>query len=324
MEPSTFVEILVRGECGLSKTVQRENPLVPHKKLRQIYTAMVEARVLDEHIAGLRRKSKARRKLDSIRGQEACRVSTAIELKSSDLISDAQFRASLGPLFGDPLDSLLRFAESAPSKQKRAVVSNEQTIAKRQLPWVENVNDRLKLALGAALAFRTSGQRNIVVVYLYPVEISRELWHEVLKLAATLNLPVILVVLPSQRARKNAGTINICAKARSAGLPGIPVDASDAVALYRVAQEAIGRTRAGDGPVLIECIVPRSTRQRNDETDDPIIHMKNFLVGREICTETWIDQAGNSLRSRLGAPARINESKQQLKFEQLADPILCN
>lgn len=299
MGPSTFVEMLVGGGCGLSKTVQHENPLVPHKKLRQIYTAMAEARVLDEHIAGLQRKLKARRKLDSIRGQEACRVSTAIELKPGDLISDAEVNVSMGLLFGAPLDSLLRHAASVFTTKKDAILFHEQIMAKWQLPWMKDVNERLELTLGAALGLKTSSKRNIVVAYLHPAEMTKELWQQVLKLAATLNLPVILVVLPQREPKKKTGVIDLCAKARSVGLPGIPVDASDAVALYRVAQESIGRTRAGDGPVLIECIVPPPTRQRNDETDDPMIHMEDFLIGREICTEAWLHQAARPLRSRL-------------------------
>jgi len=260
---------------------------------------MVEARVLDEHIEGLERKIKGRRKLDSIRGQEACRISTAIELKSGDLISDAEVNVSMGLLFDAPLDSLLRYAASVFTTKKDAILFHEQIVAKRQLPWVEDVNERLKLALGAALGFKISSKRNIIVAYLHPAEMTKELWQQVLKLAATLNLPVILVVLPGRGPKKKTGVIDLCARARSVGLPGIPVDASDAVALYRVAQESIGRTRAGDGPVLIECIVPRSPGQRNDETDDPIIHMKNFLIGREICTEAWIHQTARPLRSRL-------------------------
>ena len=35
---------------------QHENPLVPNKKLRQMYVAMAEARVLDEHIVQVTEK----------------------------------------------------------------------------------------------------------------------------------------------------------------------------------------------------------------------------------------------------------------------------
>ena len=49
-------------EGWLSETGMYENPLVPNAKLRQMYVAMAEARVLDEHIAarGSRRRKRAR------------------------------------------------------------------------------------------------------------------------------------------------------------------------------------------------------------------------------------------------------------------------
>ena len=85
----------------MSETELYENPLVPNAKLKQMYVAMAEARVLDEHVAGSAKRgkgangrrgakgSKTGRELGSIRGQEACRVSTAIDLGPGDLVSDS-------------------------------------------------------------------------------------------------------------------------------------------------------------------------------------------------------------------------------------------
>ena len=42
-------------------------------------------------------------------------------------------------------------------------------------------------------------------------------------------------------------------RAAAYGLPSIIVDGNDADAVYRVAQEAFAKARAGDGPSLIEC-----------------------------------------------------------------------
>ena len=41
--------------------------------------------------------------------------------------------------------------------------------------------------------------------------------------------------------------------ARDYGFPGIIVDGSDVVAVWRVAQESIHRARNGAGPTLIDC-----------------------------------------------------------------------
>jgi TPP-dependent pyruvate/acetoin dehydrogenase alpha subunit len=110
-------------------------------------------------------------------------------------------------------------------------------------------------------------------------------------------LPIIFVILPD--ADGKSGNINLCAKARAAGIPGIPVDASDAIALYRVAQESIGRSRGGDGPVLIECTSSQLAEQRSSEISDPILYMKQFLIGRNISTEKWVNHVGDSFRKKL-------------------------
>jgi len=92
----------------LSETKPHENPLIPNKKLRELFVAMVEMRVLDEHIASLQRGMKARRRLESTRGEEACRVSMAIDLVPGDLVSDAQVSVAMGLLAGVKVGELMR------------------------------------------------------------------------------------------------------------------------------------------------------------------------------------------------------------------------
>jgi TPP-dependent pyruvate/acetoin dehydrogenase alpha subunit len=277
---------------------------VPNKKLRQIYTAMVEARLLDEHVTKLQRKSKAKHRLYSTFGQEACRVATTIELNSGDLVSDVQVGATMALLFGAALTPLLRHIDAVISgKQARTTMPTEEVIARRQLPWIDDASDRLKIALGAAFAFKTLKQSNIAVAYVHNADLPKRSWKQVLTLSAKLELPIIFVVLPETGIKESRPT-NLCAKARSAGIPGIPVDVNDAVALYRVAQESIGRARGGDGSVLIECIPYRSQGQRNNEIDDPIVHMKNFMTARKVCTAEWADRAGDAFRKKLATANR--------------------
>ena len=120
-------------------------------------------------------------------------------------------------------------------------------------------------------------------------------WRRILTLAAKLELPIIIVVLPEAKGKKDAGVSHVSAKARSCGVPGIPVDSSDAVALYRVAQESIGRVRAGGGPVVIDCVGYRT----RGKIVDPIVQMKGFLLERKVGTSEWMDRAGDTFRERL-------------------------
>ncbi|HZY63203.1 MAG TPA: thiamine pyrophosphate-dependent enzyme, partial [Edaphobacter sp.] len=142
------------------------------------------------------------------------------------------------------------------------------------------------------LTFKTLKQPQLVMTYLHRTDATRKQWSKALKQAAQLELPILFIVLPAPPDDK----LDLCAMARRAGLPGIPVDANDVVALYRVAQESIGRARAGDGPVLMECIagLPGSA-------PDAIAHMRDYLVSRRISTRQWAESAGKTLRKKIQA-----------------------
>jgi TPP-dependent pyruvate/acetoin dehydrogenase alpha subunit len=291
------------GEIFLSETKPHENPLIPNKKLRELFVAMVEMRVLDEHIAGLQRGVKARRRLESTRGEEACRVSMAIDLVPGDLVSDAQVGVAMGLLAGVKVGALLRqVAALGSSTGGPATPVAARGGAGRELPWIENVGDRLRMAMGAALSFKTLKRTNVVVAYVREGEVSNGMWRRVLTLASKLELPIIFVVLPAgvgkKSKRDDVGVLS--AKARACGVPGIPADSSDAVALYRVAQESLGRMRGGDGPVLVECVAFPVKGRRRDSVVDPLMLMREFLLGRKVCSETWLDAAGDRLARQIG------------------------
>ncbi len=276
-----------------------ENPLVPNQKLRRMYVAMVEARVLDEYLATRKTLDKAQRKLYATKGEEACRVSTAIDLGPADLVSDCKAGVSMDLLAGARIDSLLRRVNDKASGAKHA-----DNHSSRQLPWIENTSERLRLAMGVALSFKTLKHANVVVAYVRRGEIGKGEWRRILELASMLELPIFFVVLPVHPAGKKGKKQNAAkilgAKARSSGVPGIVVDASDAVALYRVAQETLGRIRGGGGPVLVECTAYALGAGRGAQAD-PLLQMKEFLLDRKIATRAWLESAGDGLRGRLRA-----------------------
>jgi TPP-dependent pyruvate/acetoin dehydrogenase alpha subunit len=298
--PSLFANCGMEG--WLSETGLHENPLVPNGKLRQMYVAMAEARALDEHVAGLQKQAKGskERRLGSTRGQEACRVSTAIDLRPGDLVSDSQLGVVMDLLAGTKVASLLkRVAElRSGKKNKGAKVGG---VSARQLPWIDDADERLRLAMGAALSFKTLGQANVVVAYVGHGEVGKGVWRKMLRLAGRLELPVIFVVLPAVKGEQTDGMGKLSARTAQWGVPGIPVDAGDAVALYRVAQESLGRTRASDGPVLIECVAYGADGSRGSAPVDPLVQMKKFLLAQKMCTEAWLERADNGLRRQIAA-----------------------
>jgi len=83
----------------------------------------------------------------------------------------------------------------------------------------------------------------------------------------------------------------ISALALRCGVPGISVDAQDAVAIYRVAQESIGRARAGGGAALIECVpFVLAGGKGNGKPADAIAVLESSMLHRRIATTVWVDR----------------------------------
>jgi len=86
--------------------------------------------------------------------------------------------------------------------------------------------------------------------------------HEAFNFAAVYKLPEVFVCENNGFAistpfRKEYAIEHVAQRAAGYGFPGVTVDGRDPVTSYYVAQEAVARARAGEGPTLIECLVDR-------------------------------------------------------------------
>ncbi len=71
--------------------------------------------------------------------------------------------------------------------------------------------------------------------------------------AATHKLPLVVVVQHNLTRMKGGAPADLSHEILGLGLAGMTVDGSDAMAVYRLAQEAMFRARHDGGPTLIEC-----------------------------------------------------------------------
>src|SRR6185437_900121 len=67
------------------------------------------------------------------------------------------------------------------------------------------------------------------------------------------------------------------------GIPVIRVDASDTVALYRVAYESITRAREGGGPTILEC----AAWPADPEPADPLQKLEQYLTAKKLFRPHW-------------------------------------
>ena len=222
--------------------------VISAERLKQLYKLMVRLRGCAPRQRDLRGK---RRALDF---GEACEAAAVIDLRPQDAVAT----------FPDQRVALLTSSRSLINQKNQAGGTAEWTALQ------EGSRDRLAIAAGVAWAHRIKHTSSLVVAFAASEDIARS--RESVRFAQRQSLPIIYLEKTPGNVRKSKPT--------SHNLPTIPVDASDAVAVYRAAYEAMDKARRGAGPTLIQCIGHQSLSARSrfvDQRADPIAYMEHYL-----------------------------------------------
>ena len=244
----------------------QNNPLISADKLKQLYAAMLESRLIAE---SARRNSPASRgMLDSL---EACEVGCTIDLRSADTVAllphqcighrGAKSASGANLIADHPGGTGLR--ADAPTAMKLAHSGNS--------------SGQLAMATGVAFAYAEQKSTNVVVAFAEATRIKQA--QDSMAFAGEKCLPIIYVELTgrSRTSRKSVrrGQENIHRIAT------MQVDRNDVIAIYRVAYEAIDKARRGAGPSLIQCVSydlrVGGRRSTGSHTFDPIAYMEHYL-----------------------------------------------
>lgn len=115
----------------------------------------------------------------------------------------------------------------------------------------------LAIAVGAAYGRRLQGQDTVTVAFFGDGAANQGIFHEAANLASVLDAGVVFVCENNQWAISTPieaaiAVDDIAVRAHGYGFPGVVVDGNDVIAVHEVAQAAVERARAGDGPTLIE------------------------------------------------------------------------
>src|SRR3982075_2984123 len=125
------------------------------------------------------------------------------------------------------------------------------------------IGAHLPIACGAAWRAQYKGQKDVSVCFFGDGTTNIGAFHEALNFAAVWKLPVIFVCENNFYMEYTPiGDVTAVPhpaadRAASYGLERIVIDGNDADVVYRAAQKAFARARAGEGPSLIECLTYR-------------------------------------------------------------------
>ena len=165
----------------------------------------------------------------------------------------------------------------------------------------------LLVAAGVAWEIKNQKRGEIVLAFLGDGATSEGFTHEAMNAAGLWKLPIVFVCNNNQLAistpfEKQVAGGNIAQRAAAYGFKSARIDGTDVLKVHKAVSMAADLARAGDGPVLIECVGFRiSGHAEHDAADyipkeiwdewkkpehDPIVKFQRYLIGNRLANET--------------------------------------
>jgi len=186
----------------------------------------------------------------------------------------------------------------------------------------------LPIATGVGLSIKVRRTGAVCVAFFGDGAANEGAFHESLNLASLWTLPVVFVCENNQYAmsmpaQKAMNIERISQRACAYGIPGLTVDGMDALAVFEASREAVGRVRAGGGPVLIECLTYRykghsksdvaqryRTRAEIDawRARDPILRLREALQAQGLLEPSEADRMEAEARAEIDEALRRAEA----------------
>ncbi len=152
-------------------------------------------------------------------------------------------------------------------------------------------------------------------------------FFETLNMAALWKLPILFVVENNKWAigmahERATSQPEIYKKASVFNMVGVEVDGMDVLAVRQVAQEAVARARAGEGPTLIEAMTyrfrghsladPDELRSKEEKefwfARDPIKKLAAYLLEQNLATEAELKDIEKKIQAVIDEAVRFAES----------------
>ena len=187
-------------------------------------------------------------------------------------------------------------------------------------------------AVGAALAAKKRNTDSVAVAFVGEGAINQGGFLESLNLAAVQDLPVVFVIedndwaisMPKDRI---TDVENGADRAGGFDMPGMRVEADDAISVFEAARDAIGRARDGNGPSLLEIQVHRrmghfmgdpQTYRSDDDVERHQARDSIERLAREL-QDRGLDEDDLQL-IRIEAQERVDEAIEWAKEQPEPDP----
>jgi pyruvate dehydrogenase E1 component subunit alpha len=299
-------------------------------ELVELYRWMVLNRQVDERMVAMQRQGRIAFYIGSI-GEEAAVIGSASAMQPQDWVFPCYREHGAALLRGMPLTTYVchLLGNAGDLMLGHQMPCHEAWEPGHFTSISSPIGTQIPQAVGAAWAARIKGDDMVSLVYFGEGATSSNDFHTGLNFAAVKKVPVVFVcrnngwAISVPRERQTAAE-TIAQKALAYGMRGERVDGNDLLAVHRATRRARERAAAGDGPTLLECVTyrmeghstsddPRAYRPADLvepwRKKDPILRLRNYLVGRGLLAEG--DEAFILTAARDRIQAAIKEAEAQ-------------
>jgi 2-oxoisovalerate dehydrogenase E1 component alpha subunit len=293
--------------------------------LRWVYRLAVLTRAVDERLWVLSRQGSVSFVLTA-RGHEIAQIATAATLRRGHDSAWPYYRdMGVGFALGvTPYEEFMGAMGRAddPHSGARQLTTHLSSPVLKIGSISSAIAAQIPHAVGAAYAAKVLGEDRVAMTWFGDGAASEGYTHEAMNLAAVHKLPVVFVcenngIAISVPQRLQMAVDSIASRADAYGMVGVRVDGCDALRTYRAAREAVERARRGDGPTLIETVVPRITAhssqdeeayrsdddRRDAEARDPLPRLRAELLERGLLSVAEDDELARQARRSVLADA---------------------
>lgn len=253
-------------------------------------------------------------------GQEAIGVGSAMHLADGDVVLPSHRDFSSFVIRGFSLYEIFAnwMGRSGAPTHGRDNTLHIGDMKRGVIPIISHLGDTCPVACGVALVLKQRHRKNVALVHFGEGTTSRGDVHEAMNIAAVMKLPVIFICNNNAYAystptERQYAIQDLAERGAAYGMPGVKVDGTDVVAVYKAVGTAIQRARQDRGPTFIECKTFRmSGHSAHDAAEyapktlfeewakkDPIARLEKLMSTRKLLTEARLQEISTQIRKEI-------------------------
>ena len=327
--------------CCLTTSALSTALLPPEARL-ELYYYMRLTRETDNTILRLYKQGKMVGGAYTGNGNEATAVGSAYALEKNDYLLPMHRDLGAHLVKGQSLRALFlqQLGRADSFTRGRDGTGHYADPSLRIYGNVSHLAAMIPVAVGMALASRIRREGAVVMNYIGDGGSNVGDFHEGLNMAAVMKLPFILIIENNQFAystpvAKQTAARRLSDRAAGYGIPGVTVDGTDVLEVYRACREAVDRARRGEGPTLVESVtmrmhghsasddasyVPRELLEQW-KTKDPILVFEKALLAEGLLSESGKREIEEKIHAALVMAVREAEANPYPAGEDAAEGV---